>query len=161
MNKMQSATVGIDFIGVSTPFYCHDGKGNFLFAQRSERCRDEHGAWDPGSGKLEFGSSIEANVLREVQEEYGCRGTIQEFLPAHSIVRKHEGKTTHWVAVPAFVLVKRAEVRFCEPEKFTQLGWFRLDSLPKPLHTGFQQTLAKFPEYFVRYGSTTPLAGSP
>ena len=50
---------GIDYIGVSTPFYCHDGQGNFLFHKRSQKCRDEQGRWDTGSGKLEFGLTVE------------------------------------------------------------------------------------------------------
>ena len=53
---------GIDYIGVSTPFYCHDGQGNFLFHKRSQKCRDEQGRWDTGSGKLEFGLTVEENV---------------------------------------------------------------------------------------------------
>jgi len=27
---------GIDYIGITTPFYCNDGKGNFLFHKRSQ-----------------------------------------------------------------------------------------------------------------------------
>ena len=83
--------IGIDFIGISTPFYCNDGKGNFLFHRRSKNCRDEHGKWDPGSGKLDFGVCIEVNVLREIAEEYGCKGEIQERLPG---VERH-GLTTY------------------------------------------------------------------
>lgn len=83
---------GIDYIAISTPFYCNDGKGNFVFHKRSKSCRDEQGAWDPGSGKLEFGLTPEQNVLQEILEEYGCKGTIQEQLPAHSIFRELNGK---------------------------------------------------------------------
>ncbi len=75
--------IGKDYIGVTTPFYCHDGKGNFLFGKRGIACRDEREHWDPGSGKLEFGLTIKENVLKKIQEEYGCGGMIQEQLPAH------------------------------------------------------------------------------
>lgn len=143
--------IGIDCIGVSTPFYCHDGKGKFLFAKRSDKCRDEHGAWDTGSGKLEFGLSIEENILKEVKEEYGCKGTIQELLPAHSILRTYNGQPTHWVAIPAFVLVNPKEVKLKEPEKFTELGWFTLDHLPQPLHTGFAFTFKTYSGHFAKY----------
>lgn len=83
---------GIDYIGITTPFYCNDGKGKFLFHKRSKNCRDEQGAWDPGGGQLEFGQSLENSVLREVIEEYGCAGEIQGLLPAHSIFRTSNGK---------------------------------------------------------------------
>ena len=54
---------GIDYIGISTPFYCHNGKGFFLLHKRNQNCRDEHGAWDTGSGKLEFGLTPKENAL--------------------------------------------------------------------------------------------------
>ena len=135
---------GVDYVGVTTPFYCHDDKGHLLLAQRSSGARDEHGAWDPGSGQLELGSTIEENILREVKEEYGCDGTIQKTLPAHSILRTMDGKQTHWLAIPAFVLVDRSQVKLMEPEKFTQLGWFTLDNLPQPLHEGFAYSFKLF-----------------
>lgn len=143
--------VGTDFIGITTPFYCHDGKGNFVLHKRSAACRDEQGKWDPGSGQLELGTRIEENVLREVSEEYGCVGKIQGRLPAHDIFREQDGIMTHWVAVPFFVLVKREEVKINEPEKIDELGWFRLDALPQPLHTGFEYSLNTFREEFKKY----------
>ncbi len=142
---------GIDYVGITTPFYCNDGKGNFLLHKRSRNCRDEHGRWDPGSGKLDFGVSLEENVLREVVEEYGCKGEIQECLPAHDIFREHNGIKTHWLAVPFFIKVNPKEVKNNEPEKIDEIGWFRLDNLPKPLHTGFQFSFTKFRENFDKY----------
>ena len=78
---------GADFIGVSVSFYCNDGQGRFLFSKRSIRCRDEHGHWEPGGGRLEFGETPAEGVMRELQEEYGCTGEIQEALPAISVSR--------------------------------------------------------------------------
>lgn len=141
---------GIEYVGITTPFYCHDGAGYLLLAQRSTGARDEHGAWDPGSGKLEFGSTVEANILMEVKEEYGCQGNIQKILPAHSIFRTMDGASTHWLAVPGFVLVDRTQVKLMEPTKFSQLGWFRLDSLPKPLHQGFAFSFDRFQDDFAK-----------
>ena len=148
ISMLNSFQPGIDYIGITTPFYCHDGQGQLLLAQRSTGARDEYGSWDPGSGKLEFGSTVEENILREVKEEYGCDGTIQKMLPAHSILRTMDGKQTHWLAIPAFVLVDRAQVRLMEPAKFTQLGWFTLDNLPQPLHQGFAASLERFKAVF-------------
>jgi 8-oxo-dGTP pyrophosphatase MutT (NUDIX family) len=58
--------IGFDYVGITTPFFCHDGKGNLLMHKRSKECRDEPGRWETGSGKLEFKVSLEENVLREV-----------------------------------------------------------------------------------------------
>jgi 8-oxo-dGTP diphosphatase len=143
--------IGIDYPGITTPFYCHDGKGNFLLHKRSKNTRDEHGTWDTGSGKLDFGLDVDQNVLKEVKEEYGCEGIVEEQLPAHSIFRFMGGHNTHWLSIPCFVRVDPAHVRNNEPHKIDEIGWFRLDALPEPLHTGFSQTLRRFRERFEKY----------
>lgn len=143
--------IGLDFVGVTTPFYCTDGNGNFLFHKRSENCRDEQGRWDPGAGKVDFGVSLEENVLREISEEYGCAGKIMERLPAHDIFRENDGKKTHWIAIPFFVLVDPKEVRNNEPEKIDEIGWFRLSALPEPLHSGFRISFTTYKEFFDKY----------
>jgi ADP-ribose pyrophosphatase YjhB (NUDIX family) len=146
--------VGVDYIGISTPFYCHDGKGRFVLHKRSLKCRDDYGVWDPGGGQLEFGSMAEENVLREVKEEYGCDGVITDRLPTFSVFRDWDGKRTHWLAAPFFIQVNPKEVRINEPDKIDELGWFTLNSLPSPLHPGFVIALKNFPECFKKYGRT-------
>jgi len=143
--------IGVDYIGITTPFYCHDGAGNFLLHKRSKDCRDENGRWDSGSGKLEFGLSLEENVLKEVMEEYGCKGEIVERLPAHDIFREQNGVKTHWVAVPFFVRVNRSQAKNNEPLKIDEIGWFDLRHFPTPLHTGFAFTIKKFYPHFEKY----------
>ena len=119
--------------------------------KRSKECRDEHGRWDTGSGKLEFGLSLEENVLKEVLEEYGCKGTIQGCLPAHDIFREQDGIKTHWVAVSFFIKVNPREVKNMEPHKIEELSWFKIDNLPQPLHTGFAQSFKTYKKYFEKY----------
>lgn len=119
--------------------------------KRSENCRDEQGRWDPGGGQLEFGERLDEAVLREVREEYGCKGIIQEQLPAISILRRHNGKNTHWVAVPFFIKVNPKEVKINDPDKITELGWFTLDKLPSPIHSGFNYLFTNHPKYFKKY----------
>lgn len=139
---------GEDYIAISTPFYCNDGKGNFLLHKRSKNCRDEQGKWDPGGGKLEFGLTPEENVLKEVKEEYGCKGVIQKSILPHTILRTNNGKKTHWVVFPFFIKVKKNEVKINEPDKIDELGWFKLTNLPKPLHSGFNWTFKHYKIYF-------------
>ncbi len=52
---------GIDYIGVTCVFYCHDGKGKLLLHKRSENCRDEKGRWDCGGGAMELGETLSIN----------------------------------------------------------------------------------------------------
>lgn len=142
---------GFDYVGVSTPFYCHDGKGNFLFHRRSKNCRDEHSRWDTGSGKLEFGLTPEENVLKEIREEYGVTGIIQEALPPHTLFRKHNNQNTHWMIFPFFVLVNPKQVTINDKDKIDEIGWFTLKNLPSPLHTGFAYTFKKYRQHFLQY----------
>ena len=142
---------GIDFIGVTTPFYCNDGKGNFLLHKRSSIARDEQGKWDFGGGQLEFGEEVQAGVLREVQEEYGLKGIIQEQLEAHSIIRTQNGIKTHWLAIPFFVKVNIKKAKIIEITKVSQIGIFTLDKLPKPLHSGVKFTMKQYLKNFQKY----------
>ncbi|MFA6522198.1 MAG: NUDIX domain-containing protein [Patescibacteria group bacterium] len=143
--------IGLDYIGICTAFVCHDGRGNMLLHKRSCKCRDEHGAWDHGGGKLEFGVTLEENVLREVMEEYGCRGEIHGCLPAHDVFRVQNGKKTHWLSITYFVKVDPSEVKINEPEKIDELGWFTLGTLPEPLHQGFRKALVLYRNEFEKY----------
>lgn len=142
---------GIDYVGITTPFYCNDGNGNFLLHKRGESARDEKGRWDFGSGQLDYGEEVEMGVLREVKEEWGVDGQIQEQIPAHSLLRDNEGVSTHWLAIPFFVEVDIDEAKIMEPHKFTEMGVFDLDHLPQPLHTGVKITMSRYPQYFDKY----------
>jgi len=134
---------GIDYIGISTPFYCIDGKGKILMHKRSKNCRDEQGMWDPGGGKLDFLEDVVKCVLREVKEEYGCAGEILHQFDAHSVIRLQNGKKTHWLAVPFIVRVDPSQVRINEPDKIDEIGWFTLDNLPTPIHSAFEKYILK------------------
>lgn len=142
---------GIDYVGITTIFFCHDGKGNFLFHKRSNKCRDEHGRWDTGSGKLEHGLTLRENVLKEIEEEYGCVGVIDEELPPIDIFREQNGEKTHWLAVPFFIRVNPDEAVRNEPDKMEELGWFRYGSFPEPLHEGLKMQLRALEAHFKKY----------
>lgn len=143
--------IGIDYIGITTPFYCTDGKGNILLHKRSKNCRDEIGTWDPGAGKLEFGIEVEENVLKEVQEEYGVLGKILGSLPAHSVIKVENGIVRHWLAVPFFILVNKDMVINGEPHKIEELTWFSKNSLPANLNYGFAYSYKKFYQEFDKF----------
>lgn len=135
---------GFDFIGLTTSFLCHDGKGTILLNKRSTNCRDEHGRWDPGGGAVEFGMSAEDTVRKEIKEEY-CTDVLDlTFLGYRDIFREQKGQDTHWLSLDFKVLVDREKVRNGEPHKFDDLQWFTLDHLPTPLHSQFPAFLEKY-----------------
>lgn len=137
---------GIDCIGISVVFACHDGKGNFLFSKRTAECRDEHGTWDPGAGALEFGSTIESTLRREIYEEYRTDIFHFEMLGYRDVHRDQGGSATHWLALDFKVLVDRSKVANGEPHKMEAIGWFKLDDLPSPMHSQWPRFLSLYRE---------------
>lgn len=146
---------GVDHIGISTSFYCHDGNGRWLLHRRSDKCRDEKGVWDSGGGKLEFGLTLEENVLKEIKEEYGCSATIQRQLPAITLLRQSpEGSKTHWIIVPFILIIPAHEIEkviIGDKEKMGEIGWFSFENLPHPLHSGFKKTTKLYNSIFNGY----------
>jgi 8-oxo-dGTP diphosphatase len=126
---------GIDYIGVTCSFFCHDGNGKFLFQKRSDMCRDECGRWDCGGGQMEFGETMEETLRRELAEEYGVESISFEHVRSYSALREIDGARTHWVNNLFLVQIDPKKVKILEPEKVDDHGWFSLDDLPEPLHT--------------------------
>jgi 8-oxo-dGTP diphosphatase len=135
-NGSNDAQRGIDFIGVTCSFLCHDGKGNILMHKRSKNCRDEQGKWDNGAGALEHGDSVEDTVKREVKEEYGADTKELKFIGYLDVNRKlDDGTNTHWICIMHAVKVDPKQVKNNEPYKIEEIGWFDSEHLPKPLHS--------------------------
>ena len=135
---------GIDFTGVTVVYFCHDGGGKILMAKRSSNTRDEHGKWDTGGGGLEFGETVEDTLKKEIKEEYCCDVLEYEFLGFRDVLRLHEGKPTHWIALDFKVLVDPSKVKIGEPHKFDEIGWFSLDNLPVDLDSQLPFAFNKF-----------------
>jgi 8-oxo-dGTP diphosphatase len=142
---------GVDFTGITTTFFCHDGTGRMLLQKRGRGCRDFPETWEEGGGGLEFGETLEEGVLREVFEEYGCQGLIEEQFPAYSILHTEQEPKRHWVGVPFVVRVRPEEIRRDADEFVTETGWFKPDELPKPRHPGFQLALDKYADQLKKY----------
>ena len=133
---------GVDFIGVTCVFYCHDGNSNLLIHRRSDKCRDEVGRWDVGGGSMEFGETFEEAVKREIKEEYCCDVKDLKFIKINNVLRKNGKVDTHWVALIFAAEVNPKQVKIGEPEKMEEIGWFPADNLPVPLHSMFLEHLA-------------------
>lgn len=135
---------GITYVGVAIVYFCHDGKGNFIMAKRSDKARDENGKWDIGGGGLDFDLSVEETIKKEIKEEYCTDVLSHEFLGFRDVFRTHKGKKTHWIALDFKVLVDRKKVKIGEPELFTELDWFQLKKLPEDVHS-------QLPAFIERY----------
>lgn len=137
---------GIDYIGNTVVFACHDGQGNYFLAKRSTACRDEHGTWDPGGGGIEFGDSVIDTLRKEIEEEYCADVLDYEFLGYRDVHREENGVKSHWIALDFKVLIDRAQAANGEPHKLDEVGWFRIDDLPHPQHSQFPHFLELYKE---------------
>lgn len=132
---------GVDFIGVTVVYFCHDGKGRFVMAKRNSNTRDEHGRWDIGGGGVEFGESIDKTIRKEIKEEYCTKVLDYEFLGFRDVHRTHDGKQTHWIALDFKVKIDPKKVKNGEPHKFDDVQWFTLDTIPEDAHSQFPHFL--------------------
>jgi len=136
---------GIDYIAVGVVFFCHDGKGNVLLNKRSDKSRDEQGKWDPGGGSMDVEEEVTDTLKREIKEEYCANIINSEFLGFRDVHRlDRDGNKTHWIALDFKILVDRKKVKNGVPDKHDQIGWFKIDNLPKPLHSQFPFFLQKY-----------------
>ncbi len=135
---------GIDYIGVSVVYFCHDGNGKILLAKRSKHARDEQGNWDIGGGGVEFGDNAVDTLKKEIKEEYCTDILNYEFLGYRDVHREQNGKKTHWITLDFKVLIDSKEAKVGEPHKFDALEWFTLNNLPIPIHS----QLPKFLELY-------------
>lgn len=126
---------GIDYIGVTVCFYCHDGHGNLLLQKRSKNCRDEQGAWDCGGGSMNFGETFEETVRREICEEYCCAPEKLNFAGVQNVIRTNGSTKSHWIALIFVALLDAEVVKIGDQDKMEEIGWFRLNALPSPLHS--------------------------
>ena len=90
--------------------------------------------------------------MRELREEYGCEGIIEEALPPQSFYQVlPDGSGKHWITLPYIVRVRRSEVKLNEPESMMEIAWHRLQDLPTPLHTGTKENLSALAVYFQKF----------
>lgn len=88
-------------------------------------------------GGLEFGDTVDKTIHREIKEEYSTNVLSYQFLGYRDAHRMNDGKRTHWIALDFKVRINPKQVKIGEPHKFDEIGWFRLDKLPKPVCSQF------------------------
>ncbi|MET8152510.1 NUDIX hydrolase [Actinoplanes sp. NPDC049668] len=111
--------------------------GAFLMGRR----HGAHGAgtWSLPGGHLEFGESFADAARRELLEETGLTIGDPELLAVTNDVFARDGRhsVTLWMVGDEV----GGEPAVHEPDKFTDHGWYNLDTLPRPLFQPWRQLL--------------------
>jgi len=113
-------------------------EGKILMGKR----KSAHGSglWAFPGGHLEFGETVEACAIRELEEETGLRaqkwmlGGWENtfFLPEK-----------HYITLFIYVTEFAGELKLMEPEKCEGWDWFSVDALPEPLFPVIQGLVEK------------------
>jgi len=140
---------GVDHIGVAVVYFCHDGKGKFVMAKRSQNARDEQGRWDIGGGGVEHGEPVLETLKKEINEEYCADILSHEFLGYRDVHREANGQKSHWIALDFKVQVDPSQVRLGEPHKFDDIGWFSLENCPENIHSQLGEFFRKYREKLI------------
>lgn len=99
-----------------------------LFLRKSKHA---NGTWCPPGGHIEYGESFLEAAKRETLEESGIEVQDIELLGVTSDVYLDEKR--HYITVHTKPVHLSGEPRIMEPEKFEDMRWFKLNSLPENL----------------------------
>jgi 8-oxo-dGTP diphosphatase len=130
---------GKDYIGVGVGAMVFDSDGRVFLARRGPKARNEAGRWEFPGGTVEFGETLADAVVREFDEEYGMTVQVTGLIGAADHILPGEGQ--HWVSVSFTAQYIDGTPTIREPEKCTEIGWFKSDELPADLSEAARQTL--------------------
>ena len=89
------------------------------------------GSWCYPGGHMEFGESFLDTAIREAEEESGLKVKNPRFLCITNDIFEKENK--HYITIFIAADYVSGEAIIMEKDKCTDIGWFDLDKLPKPL----------------------------
>lgn len=132
-----------------TGFWGRRGAGCIVVARSSQRIllplRSqgvlEPGTWGVWGGAVDQGSTVEASVLKELNEEAGFVGET-ELLFLIDFVDEDSG----FVYSNYLAIVDEEFTPILNWES-DQAEWFELEALPSPLHFGVEYILREVPEF--------------
>lgn len=96
------------------------------------------GQWNLPGGHLDFGETIAQCAEREIFEETGLTVTKTKLICINEDLNFLKSDHKHYMTLGVVAKVAPGEPEVKEVEKSDDLGWFLLDTLPKPM---FQPSL--------------------
>lgn len=122
---------GKDYIGVSVGAYILNENNELLLMKRNKE--PEKGKWSIPGGKVNFFEAFEDAIKREVKEEIDVEIKIEKMLALASHIIPEE--SVHFVGPQYLCRIKEGQVKNLEPQKHTELKWFKLNEIPDQVST--------------------------
>ena len=119
--------------------FIQDPDRRLLLVRRRRMPEADH--WGLPGGKVDFGETVRAAVVREIAEELGVEIALDGLMCLVDQIDVPAG--THWVAPVYRAHIVRGEPVNREPAALAEVGWFALDALPQPLTLSTRTALAQ------------------
>jgi 8-oxo-dGTP pyrophosphatase MutT (NUDIX family) len=121
-------------IECSGALICAKNTKRFLLLQKSSG--KHSGKWGLVGGTHLQGETAWEGLLREAEEEIGCRLDIKKTLPLERFVSNDSCFKFH-----TYLCIVEKEFIPELSEEHDAWGWFNLNRLPKPVHNGLELSL--------------------
>ena len=122
-------TIGKDYIGVGVGAFILNENNELLLQKRAVPAEKDH--WCIPGGRLEMFELLEHAVIREVKEETDLDISVLTLMGICDHIIKEEN--AHWVAAEYLCKIEKGEPKIMEPDKASDLKWFKLEELPDKL----------------------------
>ena len=133
---------GIDYIGVGCGPLIINEKGEALLLKRGPRSKNEAGYWTLPGGTVEFDESVEEAICRETKEEVGV--PIELLHPLNCTDHQIPAERQHWVSVHYVAKIISGEPKIMEPEKTSDMCWFKLTEMPSPMSQAASESIQDY-----------------
>ena len=121
--------IGKDYIGVGVGAFILNDNNELLLQKRAVPAEKDY--WCIPGGRLEMFETLEHAVIREAKEETDLDIEIIKLMGiCNHIIEK---ENAHWVATSYLCKIKSGEAKIMEPDKASDMKWFKLDNLPDKL----------------------------
>jgi 8-oxo-dGTP diphosphatase len=133
---------GVDFIGVGVGAILVDPSGQVFLARRGENSKNERGLWEFPGGAVEFGERLIDALAREMREEFSIEIEVGDLLDIVDHILPVEKQ--HWVSPTYICKIKNGSPKILEPQKCSEIGWFKIETVPENLSMITQQNLLHY-----------------
>jgi 8-oxo-dGTP diphosphatase len=133
---------GVDFIGVGVGAILVDPSGQVFLARRGENSKNERGLWEFPGGAVEFGERLTDALAREMREEFSIEIEVGDLLDIVDHILPVEKQ--HWVSPTYICKIKNGSPKILESQKCSEIGWFKIETMPENLSMITQQNLLHY-----------------